>query len=387
MNVKNANGSYAKTITHKGGIIRQRARTFQAEVNFQGERPRQSFPTLAEAKLWIEQKLIELKNEGIASMTLTKDQRDDASRAIRLLDGSTTLEAAARFYMIHNRSVEHITLADAIAIHLEHGATHLDGKSLRERRSVLGGFLKFKGNVPLVEVSKIDINDYINQHRAGRSVKTRQGDRGNLSPFFNFTIGRNMLKDNPVAGVKIEGQSTYRPAPKGILTPEQMETLLTKACELKRDHLVAAFVLIAFVGVRKSELHRMKWEDVSFDKRYVFISEQDDKNAQSRYITLEDNALAWLRSVKRDSGLICAEAMYKRYWETIVEKAAISPWPSNALRHSYGSYFLQRDEKMDAALTAFNMGNTVAVVNKHYRKPVPPDEVVKYWGINPRPFG
>lgn len=383
MSRKNPKASYIKTIRHKAGIIRQRARTFQVELNYMGERDREPFLTLAEAKAWIEQRQIEIRNEGVAALALTKDERADAAKALGLLEGCTSLEAAARFYMIHNSAVEKISLADAIDLHLDHIASHLDGKSVRGRRSVLKGFLAYRSDVPLVEVSRNDIYNYINIYRSNKSAKTREGDRSDLSPFFAFAVGRNYLKENPVAGVSIEGKKTYKPKPKGILTPLQMQSLLAAARELGHHPIVAAIVLIGFVGVRKSELHRINWENVSFDKKYVFISELDDKIAQSRYIKLEPNALEWLKSVKQESGTVCAEAMYKRYWKEIVTAAKIKPWPSNALRHSYGSYFLQRDEKMDAALVAFNMGNTVAVVNRYYRKPVSPEQVKQYWKIYP----
>lgn len=65
----------------------------------------------------------------------------------------------------------------------------------------------------------------------------------------------------------------------------------------------------------------------------------------------------------------------------IKDASAINPWPSNVLRHSYGSYFLASAK--DTALTDYNMGNTVNVINGHYRKPVSAEATAEFLSIMP----
>jgi hypothetical protein len=60
-------------------------------------------------------------------------------------------------------------------------------------------------------------------------------------------------------------------------------------------------------------------------------------------------------------------------------KAAITPWPHNAMRHSFGSYFLGKTK--DENLTASEMGNSPEVVIKHYRALVRDADVKRYWGV------
>jgi hypothetical protein len=60
-------------------------------------------------------------------------------------------------------------------------------------------------------------------------------------------------------------------------------------------------------------------------------------------------------------------------------------WPPNALRHSFGSYHLARFN--DAAALALEMGNSPAVIFKHYRQLVKPKDAERYWKLAPASLG
>jgi hypothetical protein len=63
--------SYKRKWLHKGGIIRQRGENYQVEINFNSKRIRATYKIRAEAERFIEQKLTELNNEGLDSLTLS----------------------------------------------------------------------------------------------------------------------------------------------------------------------------------------------------------------------------------------------------------------------------------------------------------------------------
>jgi len=69
----------------------------------------------------------------------------------------------------------------------------------------------------------------------------------------------------------------------------------------------------------------------------------------------------------------------------LAQKAAINPWPHNAMRHSFGSYFLGKTK--DENLTASEMGNSPGVVIRHYRAVVKDAEITEYWRISPANVG
>ncbi len=62
-------------------------------------------------------------------------------------------------------------------------------------------------------------------------------------------------------------------------------------------------------------------------------------------------------------------------------KAGITPWPHNAIRHSFASYFLGKSK--DENLTASEMGNSPGVIINHYRALVRDADVTQYWRLVP----
>ena len=61
----------------------------------------------------------------------------------------------------------------------------------------------------------------------------------------------------------------------------------------------------------------------------------------------------------------------------------LKPWPVNAGRHSFGSYWLAKHQ--DTAALALQMGNSPQIVFEHYRELVKPVDAELYWKIAPAP--
>ena len=57
-------------------------------------------------------------------------------------------------------------------------------------------------------------------------------------------------------------------------------------------------------------------------------------------------------------------------------------WPSNALRHSFASYYLARFD--DAPKLALQLGHVGQdIIFRHYREVVTRQDAARYWKINP----
>jgi integrase/recombinase XerD len=114
---------------------------------------------------------------------------------------------------------------------------------------------------------------------------------------------------------------------------------------------------------------------------------------------MSDNLKAWLKPFARSSGKIWpssgrnlheaarmaagfgTDAMLSK--EEREKGVKLEPWPKNALRHSYATYF-QAHHKDSGAL-AEHMGHTNArVTYNHYRDAVEPEEAAKFWKIFPK---
>jgi integrase len=63
--------------------------------------------------------------------------------------------------------------------------------------------------------------------------------------------------------------------------------------------LLDSIVLCLFCGIRTEEVKKLKWEDISFEKRLITISSEIAKKRSIRYVDIPDNALTWLKPLKK----------------------------------------------------------------------------------------
>jgi hypothetical protein len=108
------------------------------------------------------------------------------------------------------------------------------------------------------------------------------------------------------------------------------------------------------------------------------------KTRQRRLVSIPDNLLAWLNPHRNMNEPLCPEGnmdVFSERLRKLAVAATIIPWPHNAMRHSFGSYFLGKT--MDENLTASEMGNSPEVIIKHYRALVRDAAVAEYWSLSP----
>jgi hypothetical protein len=70
-----------------------------------------------------------------------------------------------------------------------------------------------------------------------------------------------------------------------------------------------------------------------------------------------------------------------RRQESVFGMRPKNPWPADAMRHSYASYWLAVHH--DRPRLAELMGNSVETIRQWYRSPVLPSDAVKFWAIGP----
>ncbi|HIL68586.1 MAG TPA: site-specific integrase, partial [Verrucomicrobia bacterium] len=139
-----------------------------------------------------------------------------------------------------------------------------------------------------------------------------------------------------------------------------------------------------FAGLRRSEFFELEWSEVDLDERTIEVKAAKAKTRQRRVIHMQDNLREWLMNHRKTKGPICPEKHIDGFSERLRKlagKAGIDPWPHNAIRHSFGSYFLAKTK--DENLTAKEMGNSPQIMHKHYRAVVKTGEADKYWKLVP----
>jgi integrase len=168
----------------------------------------------------------------------------------------------------------------------------------------------------------------------------------------------------------------------GILTVEQTKGLLRAAKE-SNPKMIPALTIGLFAGLRRSEFFVLDWSEIDLERRTIEVKGIKAKTRQRRLVHIEDNLLKWLVPQRKKNGPITPERnidVFSERLRCLAHDAGINPWPHNAMRHNFGSYFLGKTK--DENLTASEMGNSPGVVVRHYRAVVKDADVEEYWRIS-----
>ncbi len=165
--------------------------------------------------------------------------------------------------------------------------------------------------------------------------------------------------------------------PPGILLPEQAAALLVES----RDADLRAFHAIGlFAGLRVGEIKKLDWRFVDLAAGFIEVSAATSKTRSRRLVPILDALRAWLTPVACVAGPVIGRNLRKRH-EKARQRAGVTDWPDNAMRHSFVSYRLAATG--NAARTALESGHDQAVLFAHYRELVRPKEAERFWSIRP----
>ena len=231
------------------------------------------------------------------------------------------------------------------------------------------------------EVSKLcrqDIEDWLEE--SDWSPRTRKNYLVTMTTVMNYALGKGYCAGNTAASID---RPILDDRPVGILTPSQAEKLLRVAKSSAPD-MLPALVIALFAGLRRSEIYALDWAEIDPEGGTIEVKGIKAKTRQRRLVSLSHNLTAWLDLVRDKVGRVCTDQsidVFSERLRRLAVTAEIAQWPHNAMRHSFGSYFLGKTK--DENLTASEMSNSPAVVIKHYRALVRDSDVSKYWNLSP----
>ena len=344
-----------------------------------GKWERKFFETKAEAGTYARQKEIELLNQGREAVQFPSWLRIQAQQGQeRLQPHGKTISDAVEFYVKQLEATQKSAkvsqaLEELIENRKRSGASERYCYDLKLR---IGRFAKDFGDRIISTVSTAEIDDWLTG--LNLAPVTRNTFRRDLRTFFSFCITRRYCLDNPVTKTRkakeVDGEI-------GILSVDETARLLEAADNASLPY----FAVGAFAGLRPAELQRLNWEEIHWDSKLIEVKAAKSKTARRRFIKIRPNLEQWLRPYRKQRGPICPPGLRDLELETR-QRAKITKWPSNALRHSFASYHLAHFK--NAAELALEMGHTnQQMIFDHYRQLVRPKEAARYWKICPASGG
>ena len=303
---------------------------------------------------------------------------NEYARCFDILGHGGIVEACRYFAKHVEAGLPDVTVAEAVAKFAE--AKKAEGMSdlyLKDIRGYLGRFAEhFQNNIATIQAE--DLRDYLNAMKVGPVAKNNH--RRLLVALFNFARSEGWLRANEETAAQRLGAYKVKESEVEIFTPSEVAKLLAHA----EEDFLPWLALIAFGGVRNEELAKgLAWESINFDRGYVIIPASMDETNRKRKIDLAENALEWLAPYRNRTGKIFDKDFRKPLARTC--EAAHVKYKRNALRHSFGSYRMEMVK--NAGQVALEMGNSAAIVMKHYFDIVEAKAAEAYWNIRPAKRG
>ena len=347
-------------------------------------RDRQHFSNKSEAETFLEQKLIEQENYGIAALAFNECQRAEYLECSeKLAPFNATLRDAVEFYLPHLHATNRSCTAKELVAEIlkAKGADGASKRYLDDLRSRLKQFAARFDGKPVAEITTTEIDHWLRSLSDSETGKplaptTRNNFRRVLNVAFNFARNRGYCADNP-AGKSAKAKAVETPA--GILSVEELSRLLENASE----KLIPYIAIGAFAGLRRAELERLDWKEVDLQSRLIEVTANKAKSARRRFVKIKPNLLLWLKPHAKPDGPV-TPPNHRKLLERARRAAGIQAWPKNALRHSFASYYLAYFKKAGVAELAQELGHTNAnLIFQHDRQLVKPTDGKRYWSIVP----
>ena len=370
-------------VTRESGIpIRflphRKKKPWMVDIYRNGVRTRSCYATEDEAKQAALRESGNLVQEGLQAMALSRDQRLDAERAYGLLKGTATLESAADFFMRHSASGEAgKPVRDVVAdlLQTKRGANRRPG-TITNAAYHLNRFVKSFGDCPLGTITLHDLERWF--ARLECNPVTRDNFRRAVVGLFNYGQRRGLCDRNPALGLAKSGRDESMPS---IFTPKQAQDIL-EAAQTHVPKMVPYFAVGLLAGLRpQNELARLDWRNIDFKVKTILVDPATAKRRRARYVKISANLVAWLLPYRQTAGKIFYS---RRKFRKVVEKAKISTWPPDVMRHSFASYHLIAYG--DANATALQLGHAGApgMLFDHYRALAKPKDARAFWKIKPK---
>ncbi|MBI1177183.1 tyrosine-type recombinase/integrase [bacterium] len=208
------------------------------------------------------------------------------------------------------------------------------------------------------------------------SNNTRRQYLKYIRQFCSYIVDENILLRNPTVGIKFKRDDFNG----DFYSVEQTRELLKYVHEKHKD-LIGYYALLVFAGLRPSEGARVQWRDFNFSTNELYVRKG---KTNARHIILEPVLIEWIKlhkeNTKQDIPFVTLKALPNRE-KRIREEVLNGDWIQDGLRHGFATYF--RNLKKNLNLTADYMGNSAAVVKRHYARTISTENIEAFWGLNP----
>lgn len=136
--------------------------------------------------------------------------------------------------------------------------------------------------------------------RCGRGWTMQKRILSTTVQLFDHAIGRQLIKVNPAAGIKLQALLGPRPAARKrvMLQEDELRKLLSSmADEIGEENALGLKILLA-TCVRTVELVKARWEHIDFDRGTWFVPDESVKTRVGFLVPIVPTVAKWLRELE-----------------------------------------------------------------------------------------
>jgi integrase len=341
-----------------------------------GRRTRERMATLNVANAAFQRKTAMVVRDGaeVASAFSSADARAvrDFHAAVSQWDSPPTVAEALSFFLAQKQSLATAgTVSSAVEKRktdvLRRARSHRHQKDLENR---LDRFNADFGGRPLISITGADIEQWISSLEV--APQTQENFRRVIGSIFTDAVAAGHLTRNPASVVRLPKVVEKEPE---TISAQQLARLLS----FTPRRSLAAVAIQALAGLRLTEVQELQWEQVSLSHKLITVA---PKKTKRRHVPVTPALLEWITELHQGTGAVAqSKDTLRNDCEAARRKAAIDPWPANALRHSCCSAWCTLEG--DISRVASWLGNTPSMVNRHYRALKTADEAADWFNVRP----
>lgn len=362
------------TVFEAGIAIRSLSPTYHL-VDFMrdGKRVRKGYEELKDAKAFCQGRALEIRTHGTRTLALPQSVREDAVKAMKLLEGSgITILAAVEDYLRRHPLTIGQTVAETCELYL--AAMRAEG---RRALSVYEKELKFKalknalGGTSMGALDDADIEAWAQAREVGK-----------LTTDAYIGAGRDLVLFYR-RGNRLKARRHDSEKPPVTWDVKTVKGLMENA-EKVAPQVAPALAVLFFAGLRPHEMLRLRWEQVDLETGVIRLTGEETKTRTMRNVEIPGNLSAWL---KRYAGIgrVAPDANgYRSSRQKVMEAAKLTEWPVDVARHTFATMHYNAHQNAAATMAQLGHFGNPQMFLKHYKGvPVTAAEAKAFWEIMP----
>lgn len=154
------------------------------------------------------------------------------------------------------------------------------------------------GAAEVRSVSPEDVVDMLD--KSGRSWTVQKRILTSVGKLFDHAIGRQLIRVNPAAGIKLTALMGPRPPVRKrvMLSEEELRTLLAGIEDIGTENALALRILLA-TCVRTVELVKARWEHIDFERGTWFVPDDSVKTRVGFLVPITPTVAGWFAQLQK----------------------------------------------------------------------------------------